>query len=107
MGIETADTAPIRTEIGNEEGVPVVTIEGELDLSTVDAVRRVLTPVVDSEPERIVLDLRGLEFMDSSGIALMLSVANRVPTVELRHPSDIIRQVIQITGLTEALQIVE
>jgi anti-anti-sigma factor len=107
MGLETTDSAPIRTDIGDEGGVPVVTIEGELDLSTVETVRRAIAPVVDAQPSRIVLDLRGLDFMDSSGIALMLSIANRVPTVELRNPSEIIRQVIQITGLSEALQIVE
>lgn len=99
-------TAPIRTQLADEGGVPVVLIMGELDLSTVESVRSAMTPMLDAKPSRVIVDLTGLDFMDSSGIALMLSVANQVPQVELRHPSDIIRQVIEITGLTETLHIV-
>lgn len=104
--LNDTDTAPIRTELGDEDGVPVVTIQGELDLSTVETVRNALAPVMDNGHARVVFDLAGLEFMDSSGIALLLSVANHVPTVELRNASDIIRQVIEITGLTETLHLV-
>ena len=104
--LESADTAPINTEVTDEDGVPVIRVEGELDLSSVESVRHAVTPVLEAEPARVVIDLSGLEFMDSSGIALMLTIANRVPTVELRNPSDIIRQVIEITGLTETLHIV-
>jgi anti-anti-sigma factor len=96
----------MRTEVVEEGGVLVVKLAGELDLSTVDTVRAAIAPAIDSEPSRIDFDLSALEFMDSSGIALMLSVSNRVPEVNLRNPTDIIRQVIEITGLTEALHII-
>jgi anti-anti-sigma factor len=102
----TADAAQMRTEVVEEGGVPVVKLTGELDLSTVDSVRSAIAPVLEAEPNRIDFDLSALEFMDSSGIALMLSVSNSVPEVNLRHPTDIIRQVIEITGLTEALHII-
>jgi len=37
--------------------------------------------------------------MDSSGIAVLLTVARSVPTVELRNVPPIMRRVIEMTGL--------
>ena len=54
-----------------------------------------------------MFDVSGLKFMDSTGIAIMVHAANQVPEVEVRHPSRAIRQVIEITGLTDRFHIVE
>ncbi len=99
-----AETVPIKVRIGEEEGVPVIQISGELDLATVDTVQDTITRVVDASPATVIFDLGELAFMDSSGLALMLSVAKQVERVELRNPSDIIRRVVEMTGLTEVLQ---
>jgi anti-anti-sigma regulatory factor len=42
--------------------------------------------------------------MDSSGISIFLAVAERVP-VEIRNPSPIVRQLIEMTGLTQTLHL--
>jgi anti-anti-sigma factor len=44
--------------------------------------------------------------MDSSGIALLLSVARRVPDVQLHSPSPIVRRLIELTGLEQTLRII-
>jgi anti-anti-sigma factor len=52
-------------------------LSGELDLSAFDEVDEVLTNA-QSEGNRIVrIDLRGLEFIDSSGIRLLLAAHGR------------------------------
>ncbi len=43
--------------------------------------------------------------MDSSGLALLASVAQRVPEVELRDPSPIVRRLIELTGLVGILNV--
>ena len=43
--------------------------------------------------------------MDSSGLALLASVARKVPEVELRDPSPIVRRLIELTGLAEILNV--
>lgn len=86
-------------EVVSEDGVPVVQVSGELDISSVDSVRPFLDDVLKLRPERVVFDLGGVEFMDSSGIALLLSAARSVPTVELRNLPPIMRRVIEMTGL--------
>ena len=86
-------------------GVPVIRLAGEIDMSNVDALRVVIDPVMDSAPARVDFDLGALEFMDSSGIALLLRVAAKTQTVRVRQPSDIVRRLIEATGLTEILPI--
>ena len=65
-------------EVDGEQrpGEVVIRLSGELDLSAFDRVEQVLTDA-QSDGDRIVwIDLRGLEFIDSSGIRLLL-VAHR------------------------------
>jgi anti-sigma B factor antagonist len=86
-------------------GVPTLTLSGELDISSADGFRQAVEDVVGSRPDRLVFDLSGLTFMDSSGIAVMVYAANSVGTVELRHPSAIIKRVVEATGLSEILRL--
>ena len=84
-------------------GVPIIKLTGEIDLSNADKVRAAIDPTVSSAPERIVFDLSGLDFLDSSGIALLLYVAAKTGTVQIQNPSEIVRRIIEVTGLSEIL----
>ena len=84
-------------------GVPIIKLTGEIDLSNADKVRAAIEPTVSSAPERIVFDLSGLDFLDSSGIALLLYVAAKTGTVQIQNPSEIVRRIIEVTGLSEIL----
>jgi anti-anti-sigma factor len=55
--------------------------------------------------ERVVFDLSDLEFMDSSGIAVLVFAANSIPQIELRSASPIIRRIIEVTGLSNFLKL--
>jgi anti-sigma B factor antagonist len=87
----------------DESGATVVSLAGEIDVSSVDSVRSELERVLERMPERLVFDLGGLRFMDSSGLALMLANAQRVRSVSLRNPTAIIRRLVESTGLAETL----
>jgi anti-sigma B factor antagonist len=80
-------------------------IAGELDLATVGRVEQELDPLMQSPPDRIVFDLAGVSFMDSSGIALLLRIAEKVESVAVRDPSDSVKMVIRATGLADILRI--
>jgi len=41
--------------------------------------------------------------MDSSGVALLLTVAGQVPSLEIRQPPAIVRRVVELTGLATIL----
>jgi anti-sigma B factor antagonist len=103
--LDDADSAGTAEVTVDGAGIPVIRLAGEIDMSNVDALRVVIDPVMESAPERVDFDLAGLEFMDSSGIALLLRVAAKTQTVRVRKPSDIVRRLIEATGLTEILPI--
>lgn len=93
-------------EVVSEEGTPVFHVAGELDISSSDSVRPIVDEVLARHPERVVFDLTGLQFMDSSGIAVLLTAAKSVPTVELRNVPPIMRRVIEMTGLAATFVII-
>jgi anti-sigma B factor antagonist len=89
--------------LSSEGGRTVLVLTGELDISTVGALEPTLVELGNQAPQHLIVDLTGVTFMDSSGIALLLEIAELVPGTQLRNPSPLIRQVIEMTGLTDAL----
>jgi anti-sigma B factor antagonist len=81
----------------------VVTIGGEVDISSVAPLRTALEGILDRQPTKLIFELRELRFMDSSGIALLITAAQRVGRVELHHPSAMVRRVIELAGLATTL----
>jgi anti-anti-sigma factor len=55
----------------------VVAPRGDLDMSTVERLRRAVSQAEATDAERIVIDLSALTFMDSSGLKLLLEVHAR------------------------------
>ena len=100
VGHGTPQTTVERSPDG---GAALVKIAGELDLATVPGVQRELDPLVQSPPGRVVFDLSGVSFMDSSGIAMLLRVAEKVESIEVRDPSVAVQTVIRATGLSAVL----
>ena len=54
----------------------VVVVEGELDLASIDRVDREVRELRGVGFDQIVVDLRGVEFLDSAGLRLLLSLRN-------------------------------
>jgi len=86
--------------------MPVIRLSGELDMVSVERVRSVVEGALTAEDDRLAFDVSELQFMDSSGIALLVSAARTARQVELRHPTPIVRRLIELTGLTELLLMV-
>jgi anti-sigma B factor antagonist len=54
-----------------------VTLTGELDISNVERFEQVLMELEQPRPELLVLDLRGVEFIASTGLSLLLNADAR------------------------------
>jgi anti-sigma B factor antagonist len=65
-------TDEFRLDVEPEPEPARVRPSGELDLATVDRVERALRELRDAGVRDVVLDLRGLTFMDSTGLSLTL-----------------------------------
>ena len=55
----------------------VVSFHGEMDISEADRAEQTLLSVERDEPAILVLDLRGLTFLDSTGLRLVLDADGR------------------------------
>jgi anti-anti-sigma factor len=98
--------AQLECEISvDSDGSPIVSLRGELDMSTAPGLDSRLAPIIARNPDRLVVDARGLEFADSSAIALLVRWANLVSHVEIREPPDLLRRVIARMGLSERLHV--
>jgi len=90
-------------DVRSEDGRLVLGLAGELDLTCVGRIRTAIDAALAGQSEQVVFDLSELSFMDSSGIALLLSVAQQAGGVSLRDPTPIIRRLIELTGLSSVL----
>lgn len=71
------EATPISIRSAGDEFEAVVAVSGELDAASRNAVERALHLAEDSRPARLVIDLRGLEFMDTTGISCVLRARQR------------------------------
>lgn len=72
-GLSGADTSSaFRVEVEPDRDAVRVCPIGEIDLSTVDEVRARLDELRSAGFSRLILDLRGASFLDSSGVRLAL-----------------------------------
>jgi anti-anti-sigma factor len=93
--------APFRIEPGNDPRTFV--LAGELDMASTELVAEA-TAGLGGGIGDAVLELDDLTFIDSSGILALSKVADRVldGKLILRHPTDAVRRVIDLVGLTDA-----
>jgi len=59
------------------DGVVTVAFSGELDISRADEVERELEQIESGKPTTLVFDLRGLDFLDSTGLRIILGADSR------------------------------
>jgi len=89
--------------VGESIDPAVVSLEGELDLAAAPQLRECLVALVESGATDIVLDVARLDFIDSTGLSVLVMALNRTHAVEgstvLRHPSPSIIRLLEITGL--------
>ncbi|HEU5271233.1 MAG TPA: STAS domain-containing protein [Jatrophihabitans sp.] len=84
----------------------VVTVIGEVDLANRDRFEAAVKRALHDNPARLVFDLAGVRFMDSSGLGVMLAAADKTASVEVRAPSSAIRRLIEVSGLTDLFRVV-
>jgi anti-sigma B factor antagonist len=85
-------------------------LAGELDISSAARVEREISLLEDQAPRVLILDLRGLGFMDSTGLRIVVSANARAEQagrrlVVVRGP-EAVQRIFRITRLEERLEMV-
>lgn len=81
----------------------VLALGGELDLASLPDVSAQLDALLDSERRPVRLDLADLTFMDSSGVTLLVRIANHAESVRTVHARQPVRRVLEVLGLAGRL----
>ncbi len=101
---------PFRCEVERDAGRVAVRPIGELDIATVPEVESALRGVHEEGAKSIVLDLRGVEFLDSSGLRLILAwnEASRRDGFAFRlvQGPDAVQRVLEATRVVDHLDFV-
>jgi anti-sigma B factor antagonist len=99
----------LRTEL--DHGAPWLIVSGELDLASAEQLETQLKQLETSEPDVLVLDLRELEFMDSTGLRAVIAADARARErggrlVVVRAPEEVDR-VFRLTRMDQHLELVD
>jgi len=86
-----------------EGGITVVAPTGRLDVAGAPALKDAITEVVKNGPPRVVIDMEGVSFVDSTGLGSVISALKQIRGSEgalrLAAPNQQVRVVLELTTL--------
>jgi anti-sigma B factor antagonist len=107
LGGEPSDR--LRLGYRTDDGVAVVDVDGEIDVFTCGILRDGLLALVDEGHRSLVVNLGRVDFIDSTGLGVLVGVWRRLRPVDgvlaLAAPTGQVRRVLGTTGLTKPLSI--
>ncbi|PYI80675.1 MAG: anti-sigma factor antagonist [Verrucomicrobia bacterium] len=87
----------------------VVPLKGEIDLHVSPTVTAALTEVIDQKPERLVVDLSEVTYIDSAGLAALIQAMQKVEgyggKFMLSGLQETVRSIFEISRLDQVFQI--
>jgi anti-sigma B factor antagonist len=102
----TDETSGIREDpvagIERADGITVVSLAGELDLYNANAVREALLECCAENPERLIVDLGAVKFIDSTALGVLIEARTRLANRKsflLAAPGLETRRALEISGL--------
>ena len=83
---------------------------GEIDLYTAPRLQSELMSALSGNPARLIVDMSGVEFCDSTGMNVLLSCLRRARErggeLEIATPKPAVRKILQVTGLDAVFTLV-
>ena len=96
---------PLTVEVASQGDEVVLVLIGELDPHTAPILRSSVDDALSDATTTLVLDVAGLQFIDSSGLRVIISahktMDKRGGRLVLRAPTDNTRRLLEITGLAD------
>jgi anti-sigma B factor antagonist len=93
----------------SEGGRTVVEVGGEIDVYTAPKLRETIVSLVDAGQYDLVIDLERVEFLDSTGLGVLVGGLKRVRThdgsLALVCTQERLLKIFRITGLTKVFEI--
>src|SRR5215469_5784351 len=90
-------------------GSTVIAVSGEIDVYTAPRLREALVSLVDAGNYRLIVDMEGVEFLDSTGLGVLVGGLKRVRAhdgvIDLVCTQGRILRIFRITGLSRVFNI--
>lgn len=98
-------------DVEEKDGATVLAVKGEVDVYTAPRLREKLVELVSQGTYKIIVNLEGVDFLDSTGLGVLVGGLKRLRS----HDGDLtlvctqprILKVFEITGLTKVFAIFE
>jgi anti-sigma B factor antagonist len=88
---------------------PVLTVRGEVDLASAPKLAAAMTELMDRGHTRVAVDLGSVEFIDSSGLGVLVGSLRRLRDdggdLVLRAASPPVTRILELTGLDGLLPV--
>lgn len=100
-----------RVDVRRDGAKAVVAVSGELDLASGPELETELDRLIGPEIKTVVIDLRQLDFMDSTGLSIIVRAHQRMASegceVGLVKGSQQVQRLLDLTGVADRLRLVD
>ena len=90
-----------------EDDIVVMVVSGPMDVATTPRLRNLLVRVIDDGHHRLVLDVSGVDFIDSIGLGVIVGMVHRLRphdgSLAIAAPTEQTRAIFQITQLVRVI----
>ncbi|MBV9194590.1 MAG: STAS domain-containing protein [Solirubrobacterales bacterium] len=101
----------LRVEVASKGEASVITVGGELDLATSPTLEQELGRIVAGGASTVIVDLSELEFMDSTGLSVLVRAHQKAEQNGRRfgliNGSQQVQRLLSLTGVAERLTLTE
>jgi anti-sigma B factor antagonist len=99
----------MQTRERTDQGVQILVVEGEIDLACSPELREILHSYAKRKAPALLLDLQGVTYVDSSGLATLVEYVRLAQPFSgkfgLVHVSERVRTILELMRLTEFFSI--
>ena len=110
-GTEAPFDDVITLSTSSEDGVVTVTVVGEVDTFTAPVLRSTLDSQLEQQPRELVIDLSGVQFLGSAGLAVLVETqkSSRAKEVGLQliATTRAVTRPLEVTGLIDLFTIAD
>jgi anti-sigma B factor antagonist len=96
-------------EVTQTGGVTLVVPKGDLDMGTADQMKRTLTELIEKGQSKLVMDLTGVAYVDSSGLGALVATMKQARAVggnlKLCGLQEDVRSIFEMTRLIKVMAV--